>query len=340
MPAEAQGAEPAHTPARSGRSAHLPIDDALAPFADLLRQHLPTPDEIEQAAAHRRHARTGLRGASAATLTAVALVAVAALLWADPALQRQSLATAVGERSTVVLADGSELRLNTASRVEVAQHLRSRRLTLTAGEAAFNVAHTPWHAALPWLERPFTVAAGGVVVQDIGTVFTVRHEPSAAGSDAHSNSNSNSNGNGNGNITVDVDTTVTVLQGRVRVHSAAGNAAPVDLSAGQSLRAGRDPTRWPAPQALNPLTAGAWREGRLVLDATPLADAVAEMQRHRRAPIVLADRDAGALRISGQFDLDRLDQLIDLLPRLAPVRVDHRRDGGVEIASRHEHQKP
>lgn len=328
MPPEARGAEPAHTPARSGRSAHLPIDDALAPFADLLRQQLPTPDEIEQAAAHRRNARTGLRGASAATLTAVALVAAAALLWADPALQHQSLATAVGERSTVVLADGSELRLNTASRVEVVQHLRSRRLTLTAGEAAFTVAHTPWHAALPWLERPFTVAAGDVVVQDIGTVFTVRHEPSAAGSDAHSNGNSNG------------DTTVTVLQGRVRVHSAAGNAAPVDLSAGQTLRAGRDPARWPEPQALDPLTAGAWREGRLVLDATPLAEAVAEMQRHRRAPIVLADPGAGALRISGQFDLDQLNQLIDLLPRLAPVRVDHRPDGSVEIASRPAHQKP
>ncbi|RYY64384.1 MAG: DUF4974 domain-containing protein, partial [Comamonadaceae bacterium] len=216
--------------------------------------------------------------------------------------------------------------LNTASRVEVAQHLRSRRLTLTAGEAAFTVAHTPWHAALPWLERPFTVAAGDVVVQDIGTVFTVRRETPAVGSDA------NSNGNG--------ETTVTVLQGQVRVHSAAGNAAPVDLSAGQSLRAGSDPTRWPAPQVVNPLTVGAWREGRLVLDATPLADAVAEMQRHRRAPIVLADQDAGALRISGQFDLDRLDQLIDLLPRLAPVRVDHRPDGGMEIASRPAHQKP
>lgn len=322
MPADAPGHPAPSAAPPAGRSAHRPIDDALAPFADLLRQQLPTPDEIEQAAARRRSQRSGLR----ATGAALVVVAAAALLWADPALQRQSLATAVGERSTVLLADGSEVRLNTASRVDVAQHLRSRRLTLTAGEAAFTVAHAPWHGALPWAERTFTVAAGDVVVQDIGTVFTVRREPTAA-----------SAGDTERGATT---TTVTVLQGQVRVHAADGRATPVDLPAGHTLRAGSDPTRWPAPHAIDPVTAGAWREGRLVLDATPLADAVAEMQRHRSAPIVLADRDAGALRISGQFDLDRLDQLIDLLPRLAPVRIERRSDGSVVIASRAHHQKP
>ena len=63
----------------SGRSAHLPVDDALAPFADMLRRHLPTPEEIEQAAAQRQklRQRRALRAGTAAALAALAL-----LLWA------------------------------------------------------------------------------------------------------------------------------------------------------------------------------------------------------------------------------------------------------------------
>lgn len=308
MPPDRGASAAAPPPSPAGRRAHLPIDEALAPFADMLRHHLPTPDEIEQAAAQRQRARTARR----AQLGIVACVAVAAALWADPALQRQTLATAQGERGQWTLADGSTVELNTASRVEVAQHLRSRRLTLAEGEAVFQVAHAPWHALAPRLERPFTVQAGALQVQDIGTVFHMHRHPAK-----------------------DDATDVAVLQGRVRVHAGDHGGAPVELHAGQRLRAdGRAPLAAPEPTGDSAEAALAWREGRLVLDATPLADAVATMQRHRRAPITVADPQAAALRISGQFDLDRIDQLLDLLPQLAPVQVLRQPDGAVVIAAR------
>lgn len=301
----------------AGRSAHLPVDDALAPFADMLRQHLPTPEEIEQAAAQRQklRKRRALRVGTAAAVAALAL-----LVWTDPVLQRQTLATAVGQRQDWPLADGSRVQLNTGSRVEVAQHLRSRRLVLAQGEASFDVAHSFWHGWAPWLQRPFTVQADDVVVQDIGTVFGVQLREGGAD--------------------------VTVLQGRVRVHALGGDGPPVDLSTGQRLhtRTGR-PLQQPSPSGSADgadsadsdaiaLAAMAWRDGRLVLDSTPLADAVAQMQRYRSGPIVLADRHAAQLRISGQFDLDRIDQLLDLLPRLAPVQVRHEEGGRVVISTR------
>lgn len=294
----------------TGRSAHLPVDDALAPFADVLRRHLPTPDEIEQAAARRRQRRkeSGLRAGVAA------VGALALLAWLDPVLQRQTLTTAVGERRPWEMADGSRVQLNTDSRVEVAQHLRSRRLVLARGEASFEVAHGFWHGWAPWLQRPFTVQAGDVRVQDIGTVFGVQRHADGTG--------------------------ITVLEGRVRVHAADGASPAVELVTGQWLRThvGR-----PLPRPLPPLPGGAvlaqdamaWRQGRLVLDGTPLAQAIAQMQRYRSAPIVLADSHAAQLRISGQFDLDRIDQLLDLLPRLAPVQVRREDDGQVVISSRH-----
>lgn len=291
----------------AGRSAHLPIDEALAPFADALRQHLPTPDEIEQAAARRAQLRRPrLRGSGA-----VAGAVLLALWWADPALQRQTLSSAVGERRDWQLADGTRVMLNTDSRVEVAQHLRSRRLVLAQGEASFDVAHAFWHGWAPWLQRTLTVRAGDVVVQDIGTVFGVHRR--ADGAD------------------------VTVLSGRVRVHD--GHGASVELGSGQRVRAGG--MTMDAALPLQPVSSGvsaddamAWREGRLVFDGTPLSDAVAQMQRYRRAPIALADAQAAQWRISGQFDLARIDQLLDLLPRLAPVVVRREEDGRVVIGTR------
>lgn len=288
---------------RAGRSPHLPVDEALAPFAERLRQHLPSPDEIALAAAQRRVA-LGRRRTGVATLALAVLAG--ALLWADPVLQTSTLTTAIGERRSWPLPDGSALRLNSGTQVQVALHLRSRRLLLDQGEAAFEVAHAPWHGLLPQLRRPFLVRAGQVEVEDIGTVFNVRREGEGA--------------------------TVTVLQGRVRVRT---DGVPVaqDLVAGETLRA-RPGVAPVAPVPVDARGATAWREGHLVLDDTPLAEAVAQMQRHRSGAIVLADARVAALRISGQFDLDRIDQLLGLLPQLAPVRVVRHADGSVLIGMR------
>lgn len=324
MPMDADPAPGAPPPVRRpARSPHLPFDEALAPFADALRQHLPTPEEIERAAAARRQRRTH----QAIAGSALAAVVAAGLWWADPAWHRDTLVTAQGERRTARLPDGSEVRLHSRSRVEVALRLRSRRLALAEGEASFEVAHAPWHAWLPWLQRPFTVQAGAVRVVDIGTVFQVaRRAAVPSGAPAR--------------------TDVTVLQGRVRVHPLHGGAPAVPLGAGELLRVpdvapgstppGSASPGLPAPKRLSAAAMAAttaWRDGRLLLEGTPLADAVAEMQRLHAAPIVIADAQAAGQRISGAFDLDRIDQLIDLLPRLAPVAVQRRPDGGVVIRS-------
>lgn len=240
-------------PRRAGRRPHLPVDEALAPFAERLRQHLPSPDEIEQAAARRR-AVAGKRRAGAAVL-GLALLA-AALLWADPVLQQRTLATTIGERRSWALADGSTVQLNSGTQVQVALRLRSRQLLLDHGEASFEVAHAPWHGLVPRLRRPFTVRAGAVEVEDIGTVFNVRRE--------------------------DAGVRVTVLEGLVRVRTDGGGAAQ-ELRAGQHLQV--RPGVAPAPpSAVDARAATAWRQGHLLLDDTPLAEAVARMQPTMRAP--------------------------------------------------------
>src|SRR6218665_418095 len=185
-----------------------PIDEALAPYEEALRAQLPGLDEILAAAAARRQrGRQRKRLAAGGTALAVAVL----VAWLDPASQTEQFATAVGQRATWTLQDGSELRLNTGSRVTSSLHLRSRRFTIEQGEASFAVAHAPWHGMAPRAERSFTVRARPVLGEDIGAVCNVRLRSAD-------------------------EALVTVLHGRVRVSRplAEGEAAR-ELASGDSL---------------------------------------------------------------------------------------------------------
>ncbi|QEI08584.1 iron dicitrate transport regulator FecR [Pigmentiphaga aceris] len=266
-----------------------PPDDELARHADALRGLLPTPAQIYRRADRRRHARR------AGGLLA-ACVAMALLLWIDPAVQTMHFATAIGERKNVSLPDGSQLVLNTGTRLDMAYSLRARRFTLHEGEAVFTVSHSPL--------RRFVVHTPQAQIEDIGTVFNVR--------------------------SIAQKTRVSVVQGAVLVHGPAGDTR--ELQVGEALAVTRSAG---PPQALGmPMSATAdtaWREGKLVLDRMPLGELVDEIQRYRTAAIQLDDARLREIPLSGQFDIARIEGLIDLLPRLAPVRVQRRTDGSVVL---------
>ena len=75
--------------------------------------------------------------------------------------------TAIGERSTFILKDGSMVTLNTNSELAVQFSEGRRDIHLSRGEASFDVAKNS--------ERPFVVHAGEGVVWAVGTAFTVRY---------------------------------------------------------------------------------------------------------------------------------------------------------------------
>jgi len=284
-PPAAPGAAPSSA-ARAGT-----LDDALMLFEDDLRAELPGPDEIIARAATRKR-----KTRKACATVCIALFA-AALYWLDPAYHSEQVATAIGERGSWTLADGSEVALNTDSALRVDFHLRSRQLYLTRGEALFRVRHSHW--------RSFIVHANRTRVQDIGTVFDVRNTPSGA--------------------------LVTVLEGQVRVTPERGGA--------QARLLGKDQSVDVAAADLGEVRhvdaglAALWQRGKLHFDDARLTDVVAELQRYRRTPITLAPSLDG-LRISGQFDIDHIDQLLAMLPSLAPVTVTRDAAGGVRILPR------
>lgn len=212
---------------------------------------------------------------------AVALVA-GALAWRT-ADEAGVYRTAIGESQTVVLADGTRLSLNTDTRVRVDLGSQQRTVSVTTGEAAFEVAKDA--------VRPFVVRAGGTEVVALGTVFSVRHVPQGPAGRAQ--------------------LAVTLVEGRVAVRAAAdagaGSVVPartVEMNAGERVRLVRDSAATAVVQVDRPRMEQvlAWQRNEAVFDKVTLAEAVAEMNRYSRTPVVLAaELLVPDLQVSGQF---------------------------------------
>lgn len=261
-----------------------PLDDALGRHRDQLKQLFPVPPSRP---ARSKPAR------SAGIVLAVAL-AFAALAWWNPVYKTEQFATAIGERRTVLLGDGSQLLLDSGTRVDVRWRLRSREAGLHAGQVLFDVSSA--------LYRPFVVSAGPAQVEVLGTLFNVRRLD-------------------------DDKVRVTLARGRVQV--AAAGHAPVSLRPGQQVDAIGGQLQ-PVAKA-DVARAMAWKEDRIVFEQTPLDEAVSLLRHYRKAAIRLDDPSLAALKLNGVFDAHNVDRLLELLPSILPVAVQQQADGSVQI---------
>lgn len=258
---------------------------------------------LERQAGRRRRMTWSALGGLAA------VVAVVAALWSGRPgeVEIARFATAPAHRQTIALADGSRAELNarTALTVDFGDPAR-RTVRLAHGEALFRVAPDP--------ARPFFVETPGGRVRVTGTVFNVR---AAAGGDLD----------------------VSVLEGAVEVMPAAAAAAPVAaseplrLAAGDrvSFRAGALDVRRDEPAAVAAATA--WREGRVVFEATALGDALARFAAFHGCSAEIAP-EVAALRVGGRYDLEDLDGFLGAIERLLPVTARREAGGTVRVTPR------
>lgn len=232
--------------------------------------------------------------------------------WQQQPTFTQSFATVRGQQITATLPDGSTLRLDTATQMDVAIYRQRREVHLPAGQALFDVKTDP--------QRPFHVLAGPMRITVLGTRFSVRHTPGGMGGDGVS---------------------VMVEEGRVRVARAndategkerlpEDDTESVELTAGQSVVANAQ-GRIAAVTRSTPSTAMAWRDGRVVLNDTPLDAAVAEFERYLDTGLVITDPAVAALRLNGSFDLRQAEAFKRALPQALPVRLRTRSDGKAEV---------
>jgi transmembrane sensor len=197
-----------------------------------------------------------------------------------PSSAAQTIATNVGQRDSVRLADGTRVLLAPDSRLTVAMGYGNtvREVELT-GEAYFDVRHDA--------ARPFIVHAGGADIRDLGTTFTVR----AAG---------------------DQGVRVAVTSGSVSLAPAlASPDAAVVLRPGDAGTLGLD-GRALVERGGTTEPDTAWTRGRLVFREAPVSTVRSELRRWYGIDLVI-DSSFAARHLSMTFDGESADRVLEVI---------------------------
>lgn len=290
-------AAPAHAKAYEQLEG-LWVDLDYAPVSKGLggRPLLAARRRAPQRIASRASGRRIWIGAAAAIAASLAVAVGVGLQPSVPAAR--TFETAAGQTRDLILADGTHVRLNAASKITVRFDRDARRVEMADAEAVFDVTHDP--------RRPFLIGVGDRQVRVVGTQFNLRHRDDLLD--------------------------LTVSRGTVEVRPAdAPRAAPTRVTVGQELTH----TVGQPGQLLKVADADAsfaWTNGQLIYRDQPLSDVAADLSRRFATPVRIADASTGALRFSGVLVTDNEPDVLRRLQAYAPVRIE--RTGDVIILHR------
>jgi transmembrane sensor len=207
--------------------------------------------------------------------------------------------TAVGQRDSVRLPDGTRVLLGPGSELALAGNFQGSRSVSLSGEALFDVRHDA--------VRPFTVRSGGAVIQDLGTQFDVR------------------GGSGEG-------MRVVVIRGSVSVRSANATAAAVVLRAGDAARLEAD-GRLAAERVPDADGELAWTRGELVFRGAPVAEVAAAVRRWYGVELRIADPALAGRHLTTSFASDSRERVLHVIALALGARVELRGDTAILTSS-------
>jgi transmembrane sensor len=279
--------------ARHDTAARTALDYWRATSADALKGSVELPARGPAAADQARRRALRVLGLGAAV---VVLGAGGRWAWRLPT-DEIVLRTERGRLLGRDLPDGSSVSL-AANTQGVARYFHGRReVALAHGEMRFDVQRDA--------SRPFVVSTEWGRVEVLGTVFSVSSRQGGM--------------------------RVAVAQGRVAVFTTAHGATEqgeVVLDAGQAVTIDRDGLH--APSVTRPDGVGAWRDGWLVFEGTPLPDAIAQWNDYLPQPIRLQDVPVlASQRLSGTFPVRAPEAFLRNLPDMLAVTVERRGDAWV-----------
>ena len=227
-------------------------------------------------------------------IAALFLIAIAAgAVWYFSTDHAHTYRTQIGAITTVPLADGSKLVLNTDSLIRINLDASSRRIILDRGEVFFDVSKDA--------ARPFIVEVADKRVIAVGTRFSVRRDHD--------------------------DIRVLVIEGRVRIERRGmAPSAETQIAAGSEARTAKTAILIDRPEPTRVEQLLSWRTGYLLFRDTPLTDAVADFNRYSTRKIVIGDPAIAGIRIGGNFRSGDSDAFIWLLQNGFPINVQQRSD--------------
>lgn len=201
--------------------------------------------------------------------------------------------TATGERRELQGSDGSRIRLNTASAIDLHYSADLRQLTLVRGEASLDSNGND--------DRPFHIATRFAALQTQDGQLLLREN--------------------------DRGLLLAVRRGEVTLFPSA--AAAHQVKPGDVLQVSARGSYQPVTPHGDPW---GWTEGVLSVRQMPLGEFVDELSRYRPGLLRCAPEVAG-LTVSGTYQLADTDQILLLIARSLPVRIDYRTRYWVSIDS-------
>ncbi|TKG89042.1 DUF4974 domain-containing protein [Puteibacter caeruleilacunae] len=189
-----------------------------------------------------------------------------------------------GQKVQVVLADGSEVWLNSESTLTYPSAFKtdSREVKLT-GEAYFKVTHNP--------ERPFIVKTDGVDVKVLGTEFDVC------------------------NYGDDEFVQTTLVSGKVELkfyNETGKRSKPLILKPNEQATFSRKTSKVVLSQ-LNAVDHTGWKDGRLAFKSVAFGDLARKLERWYDVKFIFEDEELKNELYTGSFDKETFEQAINAL---------------------------
>ena len=218
--------------------------------------------------------RSAVRIDAAAVIAAVLLAGgLTTVLLSKRLAQPVTVVTQLGERSQVVLPDGTKVWLNSSSSVEyVAPFFSRQRRVKMEGEAYFEVEHDR--------RAPFVVSTNGLDIEVLGTRFNIRNDDN------------------------EHRVTTVLLEGAVKAYASGREQASVRLHPAQQLvfdtrtHAMRLTDCPSAERSIN------WIDGRFCFEHDTFGEIVAELKRYYNVDIRFMDNRLRDMRFSGNFRVE------------------------------------
>lgn len=199
----------------------------------------------------------------------------------EPGIEYITKSTERGQRATLQLPDGSVVRLNSETILEFPEDfgVESRELSLK-GEAYFEVERDSL--------RPFIIRSGMMQTTVLGTSFNVKARERAAQYE------------------------VSVTTGRVRVAIPEKSQLALVLSPGEQAIASLNDSSL-VSLSVNADRYTAWTRNRLVLEDTPLAEVIEQLNSWYDVRIGLDHEAMGQCKLNGEYKLETLENLLEAL---------------------------
>jgi len=201
--------------------------------------------------------------------------------------------TATGERRQLQGSDGSRIQLNTASAIDLSYSAEQRRLQLVRGEVSLD--------SNPNDNRPFRIDTRVGQLATLDSYLLLREN--------------------------DLGLLLAVRRGDVTLFPS--SASPRRVLPGETLQV------WPngSFQAVTLHSdPWGWTDGVLSVQQMPLGEFIAEVARYRPGLLRCAP-EVAELKVSGTYQLADTGQILQLLTRSLPVRVDYRTRYWVSIGA-------